>query len=128
MYPNDPNSVIPRSRAERKKLGMERSTSTRVSATPPSPKPEPVTDVEPDIVDELLQETPKTLPPIVEKMFAEQETTSETPKIKKKPVKKKAAKKKATSRGKNVKAEALNQEELSDLFSGPTATVDDDDE
>ncbi len=132
MYPNNPNSVIPRSRAERKKLGMERSTATRVAAAPPSPKPEPVTAAEPDIVDELLQETPKTLPPIVEKKATEQETTSETPKIKKKPVKKKAAKKstkkKATSRGKNVKVEELNQEELSDLFSGPTGTVDDDDD
>ena len=98
----------------------------------PSPKPEPVTAAEPDIVDELLQETPKTLPPIVEKKATEQETTSEATKIKKKPVKKKAAKKstkkKATSRGKNVKVEELNQEELSDLFSGPTGTVDDDDD
>lgn len=125
MYPHNPDSVIPRSRSERKKLGIRRNGPPKAAASP-APAPEP------DIVDELLQEMPKTSPPIAEKKAAEQETTSETPKIKKKPVKKKAAKKptkkKATSRGKNVKVEELNQEELSDLFSGPTATVDDDDD
>ena len=119
MYPDNPNSVIPRSRAERKKLGMLQSTSTRAEASPP-PEPAPVAEPEPDIVEELLQEPPKPLPPVVEKKAA------------KKSVKKKAAKKptkkKATSRGKNVKVDELNQEELSDLFSGPTATVDDDDD
>ena len=118
MYPDNPNSVIPRSRAERKKLGMERSTSTRAKVSSP-PEPAPVAEPEPDIVEELLQEPAKTLPPVAEKKT-------------KPPAKKKAAKKpskkKATARGKNVKVEELNQEELSDLFSGPTAAVDDDDD
>ena len=125
MSQYSPNSVIKRSRAERKKLGIERVVPPKVVAAPSPPsietKPEP--ESESDIVSEILQEREENMQ--VPKIAL-------TPKTKKKPVKKKAVKKsdkkKTTSRGKNVKVAELDQEELSDLFSGPTSTVDDDDD
>jgi len=143
MYLYNSGSVIKRSRAERKKLGIKRVATPKVAATPPPPSVEPVPEPESDIVNEILQESPKTKPPVMEKAATDcpsgdrgvkgaSGVKSEPPKIKKKPVKKKAAKKpeqkKTNSRGKNVKVAELDQEELSDLFSGPTATVDDDDD
>jgi hypothetical protein len=129
MSQYSPNSVIKRSRAERKKLGIERVVPPKVVAAPSPPsietKPEPESEPESesDIVSEILQEREENMQ--VPKIAL-------TPKTKKKPVKKKAVKKsdkkKTTSRGKNVKVAELDQEELSDLFSGPTSTVDDDDD
>ena len=146
MSQYSPNSVIKRSRAERKKLGIARVVTPKVVAAAPSPPMETESKSEPesDIIRELLQEreenmqvskiAPKIKPLITEKTATESEPKikSETPEIKKKPAKKKAVKKsdkkKTTSRGKNVKVAELDQEELSDLFSGPTSTVDDDDD
>ena len=120
MYDPDNVSVIQRSRAERKKLGIKRVNTPSKPVPPVALEPEP----KEDIVEEILQGVSKAEPDITEKPTTES--------VNSKPVKKKAVKKprkkKTTSRGKNVKVDDLNQEELSDLFSSPTATVDDDDD
>ena len=155
MYSHNSNSVIKRSRAERKKLGITRivpppssgphllrpmspSLSPKAAeASTPVVKSEPVS--EPDIVDEILQESPKVKPLITEKtstdcpsgsvdVKGEPEKKITKKKSTKKKETKKSDKKRMTSQGKNIKVAELDQEELSDLFSGPTATVDDDDD
>jgi hypothetical protein len=135
-------SIIKRNRAERKVLGIKRTSSparpTKSSSAPPvAPRPEAAP--ESDIVREILQEreesmqVPKTAP----KADILQEVLADIPPIKIKPtkevVKKKATKKKATTkkktaRGKNKKVEELNQDELSDLFTGGSNTSSDDDD
>ena len=140
MYDQDNVSVIQRSRAERKKLGIKRTNIPSKPVSLAASKPEP----KEDIVEEILQgvskvepdttENPTTVCPSgdlgVEGDPGVKEGSHES--VNSKPVKKKAVKKprkkKTTSRGKNVKVEDLNREELSDLFTSPTATVDDDDD
>jgi len=144
MYDPDNVSVIQRSRAERKKLGIKR-------ANIPS-KPAPLVASEPeskeDIVEEILRGVSKVESDVTEeptidcpsgdlgvegeagvKEGAQKVAKSKSiKKKKKKKTVKKSDKKKTTSRGKNVKVEDLNQEELSDLFTSPTVTIDDDDD
>ena len=143
----DPNSVygpsiIKRNRAERKLLGIKRTSSparpTESSSAPPvDPKPE--SGPESDIVRELLQEREENMqvPKIAPKADILQEVLDDIPPIKIKPIKevikKKATKKKATTkkktaRGKNVKVAELKQDELSDLFTGGTSIPSDDDD
>ena len=162
MYDSDNVSVIQRSRAERKKLGIKRVNTPSKLVPPVASEPEP----KEDIVEEILQGVSKVESDITEESAAvcpsgdlgvegepgekegaqkDEVAESETPELdkyvasftgstKKKSTKKKVVKKsgkkkkKTTSRGKNVKVDDLNQEELSDLFSSPTATVDDDDD
>jgi len=141
----DPNfvygpSIIKRSRAERKLLGIKRMSSparpTKLSSAPPvDPKPAPNAGILREILQEREEnmQAPKTAP----KADILQEVLADIPPIKIKPtkevVKKKATKKKATTkkktaRGKNKKVEELNQDELSDLFTGGSNIPSDDDD
>ena len=81
----------------------------------------------------VVLEKPKVNPhvPQIKEVLAEIPPTKIKPTkevVKKKATMKKATTKKKTARGKNKKVEELNQDELSDLFTGGSNTSSDDDD
>lgn len=121
---SDPNfvygpSIIKRNRAERKVLGIKRTPSPNrpeESSLLPPAAPEPKEEPKADILQEVLDD----IPPM--KLKPIKEVT------KKKSTKKKSTTKKKAARGKNKKVEELNQDELSDLFTGGSNIPSDDDD